>query len=521
MNDAESKTKTKRIRHCYPRQEVYHRFIHDNEYYYSNQSNPISSKGNYLSLGDIGKNKSIEDIEQYWYPSNRVFAVIDREHKKILVSHKYKDITHELLNAIPDDYEVFHCKDDIPAYNILNSEHINTLAKLHLQYSIECYVERYLVQFYAILHDKTVLHTNIDSIIEDDGLSVDVYRCSKYYYNKYYAIKLFVKKYKVKQRPWYNQCLNDNFKLYIYHPNAWSNITIKLPTVKQVLTNTVFSKFQKETFRKKYFYTKYCYGRGIPYADVDKYYGTSITPDEAIRYFAKRNLYLNTELLTDIYNWNDLISKTKEIETKINANYIKQQIDKSEDNYRAAVEELRKLESEYTVNSWREGKRNGSPNSVTYRKFVKPVRSNDRGYWITAAVHSSSKTFANTQLKLEGNVIRTSKNATVTLDEGIKLYKMFIIGRNNKPNKTHWTTSDFGKVNVGIYNLRHIRYTDKVTDTGTLLGYKEWCIQIGCHSLWLDDIEDFIRYYHLEDFIRHSNLQDKFGINKEQKKCKN
>ena len=124
---------------------------------------------------------------------------------------------------------------------------------------------------------------------------------------------------------------------------------------------------------------------------------------------------------------------------------------------------------------------------------------------MTAAVHSSYKTFTNTQLKLEGNIIRTSRNATVTLEEGIKMYKMFMIGRNNNPNRTLWTTSDFGKVNVGIYNLRFITYKDKVSDTGKPLGYKEWCIQIGCHALWLDDIEDFIRYYHLEDKFNSKN----------------
>ena len=83
--------------------------------------------------------------------------------------------------------------------------------------------------------------------------------------------------------------------------------------------------------------------------------------------------------------------------------------------------------------------------------------------------------------------------------EGIKMYRMFKIYRTNNPSCTSWTERNFGKVNVGIYNLRFITYKEKTTDTGVKLGRKEWCIQIGCHALWLDDIEDFIRYYHLED----------------------
>lgn len=497
MEGAEPKTKTKRIRHCYPRQEVYHRFIHDNEYYYSNKAHAISSKGNYLAIGDIGRYKSVEDIEKYWYPYNRVFAVIDRENKKILVSHKYRDLTYELIRAIPDDYTVFHCNDDIPVYNILHDENIDALAKLHLQHCIESYVKGYLLLFYACLKGKKVLHVNIDSIIKEDN-------CKRFCYYEYGAIKQFVRKYKVKSRTWYNKSLNTKFKLNIYYPNYWNSITIELPTVKQVITNTVFSKSQIDLFRKRYFYTKHCFGRGIPFSDVDKYFGTSITHDEAVRYCNKRNIYLNTDWLVDVHTWNELISKTLEIERKIHKNYVAEQLAKSEANYNAALEELRKIESDYTVNSWREGKINIGYNSVSYRKYIAPSSYKNSGTWMTATIHSSCKTFTNTQLKLEGNIIRTSRNATVTLEEGIKMYKMFMIYRNNNPDRTTWTTSYFGRVNVGVYNLRFITYKDKVSDTGRPLGYKEWCIQIGCHSLWLDDIEDFIKYYHLEDKFHYN-----------------
>lgn len=499
MEGAEPKTKTKRIRHCYPRQEVYHRFIHDNEYYYSNKAHAISSKGNYLALGDMYRYRSIEDIEEYWYPDNRVFAVIDRENKKILVSHKYRNLTYELIRAIPDDYTIFHCDGDIPVYNILHDENIDTLAKLHLQHCVEQYVERYLIPFYACLEGKKVLHADIDSLIKEDNRK-------HFWYCEYEAIKQFVRKYKVKRRTWYNKSLNTKFKLNIYYPNYWNRITIELPTVKQVLTNTIFSKYQVDLFRKRYFYTKHCFGRGIPFSDVDKYFGTSITHDEAVRYCNKRNIYLNTDWLVDVHTWNELISKTHEIERKIHKNYVDEQVAKSEANYNAALEELRKIESNYTVNSWREGKVNIGQHSVRYRKYIAPSSYKSSGTWMTATVHSSCRTFTNTQLKLEGNIIRTSRNATVTLEEGIRMYKMFMIGRNNNPNRTSWTTSDFGNVKVGIYNLRFIAYKDKVSDTGKSLGYKEWCIQIGCHSLWLDDIEDFIKYYHLEDKFHYNTI---------------
>ena len=492
MVDAESKTKSKRIRHCYPRQEVYHRFIHSNEYYYSNKAYAISSKGNYLALGDIGKNISVANIEECWYPGNRVFSVIDRENKKILVSHKYSKLTYELIRSIPNDYEIFHCNDDIPFHNILACSNIDTLSKLHLQYAIELYVERYLTPFYACCNGKRILHNDIDSIIKDSCHN------NLLYYERE-AIEKFVKKYKVKKRTWYKETLNPKFKLCICYPNSWNWITIELPSVKEILTNTVFSKSQKEKFRKLYFYTKYCYGRGISYNDVDKYYNTTITHNQAIEFCNKHNIYLNPNLLVDIETWNELISKTKEIEDKIHTKNIEENKAKSEENYKIAIEKLRKIESEYTVNAWRKGQITNGRFSVSYQQFNIPNRYNRTYGWTTATIYSSHNTFTNIQLKLEGNTIRTSRNATVTLEEGIKMYKMFKLYRANNPNCTSWTTSDFGKVNVGIYNLRFITYKDKVTDFGVNLGRKEWCIQIGCHSLWLDDIEDFIRYYHLED----------------------
>lgn len=492
MEDVESKIKKGRIRHCYPRQEVYHRFIHDNNYYYSNQAHAISSKGNYLSLGDIGRNRSVADIEEYWYPGNRIFSVIDRENKKILVSHKYPELTYELIRSIPDDYEIFHCSDNIPFHNILVNNNIDALAKLHLKHVIERYVERYFKPFYACCNGKKILHYDIDYIIKNSNID-------KFLYYKHEAIEKFVKKYKVKKRTWYNECFNTKFKFCIYYPNSWSYINIELPSVKKILTNTVFSNSQKDKFRKLYFYTKYCYGRGIPYKDVDKYYNTPITHTEAINYCNKNNIYLNTDWLVDVSTWNDLISKTKEIEDKAYKNYIDKQIAKSEENYKYALEELHKLESEYTVNVWREGRFKNSQLSISYQKFNAPSRRNKTYGWTTTTIRSNNKTFTNTQLKLEGNTIRTSRNATVTLEEGIKMYKMFKIYITNNPNSTSFTTSDFGKIYVGIYNLIFITYKDKVTDFGVNLGRKEWCIQIGCHSLWLDDIEDFIRYYHLED----------------------
>lgn len=493
MVDAESKTKSKRIRHCYPRQEVYHRFIHDNEYYYSNKAHAISSKGNYLSLGDIGRYKSISDIEEYWYPYNRVFAVIDRENKKILVSHKYENLTYELIRAIPDDYTVFHCDNDIPVYNILHDENIDALAKLHLQHCVEQYVDRYLFTFYACLEGKKVLHADIDSLIKKDNNKYSLYY-------DYEAIKQFIRKYKVKHRTWYNKSLNTRFKLNIYYPNSWNRITIELPTVKQVLTNTIFSKHQVDLFRKRYFYTKYCYGRGIPFKDVKLYWNKEVSSKEMYDYFNKHNIYWLDDYRTEsCITWNDYVIRSHEIEEKHRSKYIEENIAKSNQNRKEAIEKANAITNqEDVILAWRNGSRIRDY-KIDYREFVLPRRRGQCGTWRTSYIYAGNVSFKNTQLKLIGENVVTSRHATVPLSSAIAAFHLFDSCRStyDATGKDRFIFPN--RFNVGLYNLRDIQYVEKFADNGEKLGYKSWLIRIGCHNLWIDDIMNFIRYYHLED----------------------
>ena len=88
MVDAESKIKTdvkhKRIRHAYPRKEVYHRWIHSPEYVYADRNHQISGKEDYLRIGDIGKDKSRPIIEKEVDCNSSTFAVIDSSLDTIL-----------------------------------------------------------------------------------------------------------------------------------------------------------------------------------------------------------------------------------------------------------------------------------------------------------------------------------------------------------------------------------------------------------------------------------------------------
>lgn len=483
MVDAESKVKTKRIRHLYPRKKLYHLFIHSDEYYYSpNNIHQISCKGNYLVVGDIGRKTTIEDIEEMWYyNSNRMIAIIDRFYKRILINKEYKQYAYELECSIPDDYTIYYTDETIPNKDILSET--EQVCRLHLKYIIIQFVEHELKPYYCVLYG------NHKTIYND------------YDYTNYWSYKHlveFVNKYNIKKYDIYKECFDDKYRITVNYNFFNTKIkTIKLPTIKQIITNTIFTKKEKLLIEQRAFYTKYCYGKGISFKDVVKNWNKEVNRKDIIKYLNKvisvEEQWFNVER-----TWNEYISKASITIDNIYRKQIKGWVEESNQNELKAIEHLKENRN-YFINDWREHK-TIPVTRTTYKKFIEPRSKNDRGKWVDVPFSlGRSCLFDNIQLRLTKNkkYIETSNNAKVTIEDGIRMYKFFNNLRNIDKDATQWTTSDFGNIKVGIYNLRFIQYKEKVTGNKTL-DYKEWLIQIGCHSLWLDDVNNFIQYYHLE-----------------------
>ena len=66
MESAELKENGKRVRHCFPRQEVYHRWIHDDTYVYSNKRYIVSGKYDWLFAFCLNKNADRNNITYSW-----------------------------------------------------------------------------------------------------------------------------------------------------------------------------------------------------------------------------------------------------------------------------------------------------------------------------------------------------------------------------------------------------------------------------------------------------------------------
>lgn len=525
MVDTESKIKTdvkhKRIRHAYPRKEVYHRWIHSPEYVYDNNNYQISGKEDYLRIGDIGKERSILLIERDVDYGDSTFAVIDRDNNRILVSDKYPKFALEVLHSLPDEYEVFRCHGRIPCHDILSEEHTELLCKIHLEYVIRYYMSRYLYPYYAALEGKNILHSDIDVDTNKDAIK------SRIIIRKNNDILTFIKKYKIKQYDWYNKTLNSNYKLNIYYPDCDSIINISLPTVKQLVTGTIFNKKQIELFKRKYFYTNYCYGRGIKYKDVDKYWNKTVSPLNAdspndnnsydltykqVTKFLRGNfIYWNDNSYNNtLVTWNDYIILTNKEEKERETKRIKENVEKSKQNKLKAYEKLKKYVDNDCLKNWRDNITLHTRNYVEYSKFITPNYINKRGSWITEKLYiKPGYCFDNIQLKLCGNNVVTSNNDSVSMDEVIKCYKLLQTCRE-KYNKDGQINFSFVKQNVhiGPYGLIKISYETKYTNSGVPLPITTWLVRIGCNNIWLDDFEDFVHYY---------NLEEKFGIKRDNK----
>ena len=67
MESAELKENGKRVRHCFPRREVYHRWIHDDNYVYSNQRYVVSGKYDWLFAFRLNKNADRNNITYFLF----------------------------------------------------------------------------------------------------------------------------------------------------------------------------------------------------------------------------------------------------------------------------------------------------------------------------------------------------------------------------------------------------------------------------------------------------------------------
>lgn len=466
--------KEKRIKHIFCQDEGIHVGIHRDEpgWFESTRHPYCFGYGYFFHRGSsLGEKLTPEYIKEHWdeegwYGSlkNHCMAIIDRK-RKIAVIKVDTEYAWNIEKGLPSGYSIYKTDEAIPIYDITETKNKKVLINTHIKYIIK----KYLETFY---NEYKVLNTISKQIPEHAYIS-----SSRAKYLE--EIKGLVEKYNrliPKHKPLCNKVIHI------------SKYNVEFPSINDILNDKLFTKEQKEYFAKCKFYTKYIYNKPNNYTwkDVENNW----------------NKLVDDELL-----WQDNIAKKAEENTKALHKRFKECKAKVAKNLQAKIKEfVNGFGSKNVVDYWR--KNNLKYNTIDYKDcYIK------NGYieWYDSH-YTLNNCFDNIQLKLKGDCVITSKGASVPLNLAIKIFNKLYI--KYFIDKTTDSVVFCNNINISYYKVRFIRYKEKVKDNGEPLGYKEWLIQIGCHSLWFDDIKDFARYYNLQDKLS-------FPLDKTTEECRN
>ena len=512
-------TKTnKRIRHIFNAEELYHAFAYRDEYSICrSHATPMTAIYDFLFAGqyDCVKNIKTRDdacdllrLKRYNYINwiTCCIAVINRKDKVLVVSDKYLSYKWSIQRSLPNEYEwqVLIHHGYITNPNIAKGNYRKQLVRKYFKYLIVQCVSSVLYKFRLAYTDATY--------------------CGKYNKHKYYdkkydeALKRITKAVDILKpsKTLLNTHIVDEYKGVYYSGYSWSSTdTIKLsrkqiPTINQILSHKWFDEKHQLIYDKKMLYSVYCRGTriGYTYKQVNNLYNTKVYNDKLINKITNidggkvAKWYANCPK-DNKPKWHEIIRKFyKDFQDAItNINIIN--LAKSTKYKKEAEETLAKTNKlSDNVNNWRKGII-GTRLTIKYKTWVCSTISH-AGYWRDAELYDS--VLNNTQLKLKDDkTIETSRYCMVPLHDAIRLYNLFVINttRKNivediKHNKDVTINFESFNIRCGNYKLNWFKHTNKVTDTHIPLDYKEWCICVGCHHIWLDDFIDFVHYYHLE-----------------------
>ena len=466
MKKANSKVGAEpKIKRKFNRSEGFHVGVHRDEWgLFDSKRNPYCFvNGYFFTYGKwfIRNHTTLEDIKNSWNDYsycgkvyNGCFGIIDRKRKIAVINHN-NHYSYALQVAIPDDYEILYI-NEIKEFDI--TKNLHGLYTEHCKYLIYKFVNQYS-DYYNVINNNRV----------------KVVFKSKYLQDQIDDTKRRLNKISSEHNISRTKDLFAGKECFINVSKSWNSkyIKVKYPTINQIINDTIFTDEQKAYIEKCELYSEY-YNSGIVWKDIITKTEDEIKNEveEKEKEFCKR--------------WCKAIVIGRENREKA----IK------ESNSAKTLEDFR---SSYTLSNY-----------VTY-KFPRRGR-NFSIHWIDKTTRV--KCFKNIQLRLNtnNNIITTSNNASVYLSQAINLFNVLYdkyFSRYDYTNTDDYFI-DFTKRNIKInyYNLRHICFTEKKTDDGERLGYMEWRIRIGCHNLWLDDIKEFCRYYHLEDKV-HFDCSDR------------
>lgn len=466
-NNKGAEPKNKRVKHYFTRSEVMHIAVSRDEWcMFKSKCYPVIASNGYI-FSDIFDINGIDNIEDYYsLHKDKCIAVIDRK-RKIAIIKNYNYYYYNIIKALPDNFVIYK------VYNIpcFNPTYYKNKTKLYDEV-IKRYINKYLNNIYNQL--CCVYNTKYNKYIFDFNI-----RNAKDIREK---LIRFIENHKG---------ININKKLFNRKYCTIINHDINYPTAKEIIEDKIFNDEQKLLLNKCLFYSKYIYNKDTIYNwdDVNTKFDTIINDKK----------------------WQDVVAFNIEYRDKI----LHETFQKAKNDVLQNIKNLEKehqYDEETSLSIWRnEIKDKPLINYIVIKNCR--LKNHQIEWYNEKRCISLIKNFDNIKLRLnQYNQVVTSKYAKVKLKEAIKLFNILNLKYFNNKELLYL---DFTKKNIYLenYQLRHIKYTDKKTDTEKPLGYKEWLIQIGCHRLWLDDIKEFVKHYHLEDKVN-------FPVDKTSQECR-
>ena len=476
-----------------------------------------------LFIGTISPTATREELISGWDFRNYrnrdlCLAVINRKEKYIVVREN-TIFSWELTNLLSKDYTIFYTNNPIENPNLLLTGNTIEANKLYGKYLITNFIQDYCYQFYKVLANKTkFLHKDVDSVFKYDKQLVGLRRSAIYT-----TIKDFVINYSIDFTIWYDKDIVGTPIPIIIDTNYHkiNSILVKAPTLKDIIECRVFTDEELEKLNQAYFYTKYCYGKNIPFKDVIKYWDSindyhfidNVWKENGIYYKYFDKLYKKLGFNYKFYDKNHCIDwkdEVKRFSTWLDATAQKEfenNINRSNENYKVALKELQKDINIY-IDAWRCNK----PYAIgdyKYNIFIPINYKKCIGRWIvTKLCHSDIYSTIKFKYVADSKKVITSGYMIFDLEDIVCLYKLYKeFSRNDNPKIGTEIEHNLNhkQIIINKYKLNFINYCQKRTEKNILLDDWDYVIKLSYMNFWLSDIEDFIAYY---------NLYKEFGINK-------
>lgn len=478
--------------------EGLHHFVHSADLVIHNERKHCSyvGFGNFLyaiktRLKDIG-----DVTDPYRYHIGRgdyCIAVIDREKKRICISDRHYH-TYYLKQAVPDDWEVTYVNGSVKAFYLLGKTNNYYFCKAVCEWIVDKVVSDYSDE-YAVLY-KYKQTINKDICVPNIG-------------NEHKeTIKLLLDKYNLAEFWFYKEAITDN--VFVDYYQGWRKkffSLTKVPTIEEIYENRIFSKDEKLYIIQRKFYTDFCRGFGISFSDVVKHWEDKDGMSVLMPVLANKYEHLKP-------NWKEAIIANARQQDACGENFVIRSNAESKENKDKAIFDYitKNYGSNDLLTAWRENEVK-VPFNVTYKRYqVSNHNTKGRyitGRWIDKTERICTLPFYYVQLKYDADkeIITTSKGAKVRLNDAVMLWKLFkqTINQYSKVNNKYnnYIAIHLADKNIkcGLYPVTGIYFNMKNKNNDNGVGYYSWNVVIGCHTIWIDDFINFIKYYKLQKYF--------------------